>query len=76
MTDNKLASNLLLTLSTFTAVSRVNDNKHFTSQAILGWYMGYMAVEAVDKTNKKENDYVIVPVIDSEKVGLSILGNF
>ena len=76
MSNNKLISNTFLTLSTFTGISRVNDNAHFTSQAILGWYMGYMAVAAIDKTNKKEKDYLLMPVLDSEKVGLSISGSF
>jgi len=76
MTDNNLVSNIFLTLSTFTGISRVNDNAHFTSQAILGWYMGYIAVNATYKTEKSNKNYVVLPLIDSDKIGISIAGNF
>jgi len=38
---------LAYALSVLTAWSRVNDNAHYTSQAILGWYMAYESVDAV-----------------------------
>lgn len=38
---------LAYTASFATAWSRINDNKHFFSQAMLGWYMGWEAVNAV-----------------------------
>lgn len=77
MSDNKLVSNIFLTLSTFTGISRVNDNAHFLSQAILGWYMGYIAVEAVDKTNKKTNsDLIILPIVNGDNTGILIRNTF
>jgi len=37
----------LVTASTLTGISRVNDDAHYSSQAILGWYLAWEAVDAV-----------------------------
>lgn len=39
-------------LSALSAFSRINDDKHFLSQAALGWYLGYLSVEAVKGPEK------------------------
>ncbi len=37
-------------LSPLAAFSRINDDKHFFSQAALGWLMAYLSASAVEKT--------------------------
>lgn len=76
MVDNKFLSKTLLLASTFTAISRVNDNAHFTSQAILGWYMGYLSVEAVTKTEKNNDSFTFMPIVNDKSIGLSFAGKF
>lgn len=34
--------------STLTGLSRINDDKHYFSQAILGWWIGYLSVTGVN----------------------------
>jgi hypothetical protein len=51
MTDDPVLRYASYAASALTAWSRVNDNAHFTSQVLLGWYMGYEAVNAVSKTS-------------------------
>lgn len=55
MTDSPLVRYASYAASVVAAWSRVNDNAHFTSQVLLGWYMGYEAVNAVSATSAKDN---------------------
>ncbi len=58
--------------STLAALSRVNDDKHYTSQIILGWYMAYESVDAVFKTDKKKNKWAFSPMIGKGFYGISL----
>ena len=55
MTDNRFIRYASYAASVLTAWSRVNDNAHFTSQALLGWCIGYEAVNAVSSTYTNES---------------------
>ncbi len=61
-----------LVASFFTAWSRINDNAHYTSQAFLGWYMAYISVNSVLKTEKSTN-YAIVPFTKNNSYGLNFI---
>ena len=53
--------------------SRVNDQDHFLSQALLGWWMAYMAVEAVDRADDKyDNLYVGPTIFENGAVGVLV----
>ncbi len=57
--------------STAAALSRVNDDKHYLSQAVLGWYFAYEAVNAVTETNEINNKYsVFTPVLMGDGIGI------
>lgn len=66
--ENEYLSDFFKGISFCTAISRVNDDAHFPSQILLGWYMGNMAVESVyssiDSKSTTTND-----------ITLSLLGN-
>ena len=52
-------------------LSRVNDEAHFPSQVVLGWYMAYEAVDAVfDNNSKKKNGVTFAPMVGLEVFGL------
>ena len=51
MSDNFWVKATFYTCSTFTAWSRVNDDCHYLSQIALGWWMAYLACEAVTETD-------------------------
>ncbi|MCH9621855.1 MAG: hypothetical protein S4CHLAM20_12830 [Chlamydiia bacterium] len=38
-------------MSTFTGISRINDNSHYPSQVLLGWLLAYTACNAITKTS-------------------------
>jgi len=50
MQKNIYLKGLFYAASPLAALSRINDDKHFFSQAALGWYMAYLSVSAVDRT--------------------------
>ena len=49
--ENKGLKALLYTFSTFTALSRINDQSHYFSQAFFGWSLALLSCKAVNKTN-------------------------
>ena len=73
--ENSWQRNSLLFASTLTGWSRVNDNSHYFSQALLGWYIAYKTTQAIFKTNDKhdtKNSYNVYPVITHEIIGLQV----
>ena len=51
--------------------SRINDDAHFPSQVILGWYMAWEAVDSVFDNNKKKKGVAFAPMAMLDGFGLS-----
>jgi len=60
-------------LSTFTAWSRVNDDRHYLSQACLGWWMAYTACLAVDQTEYDRRLVALTPIATPEMTGVGLI---
>ena len=60
-------------LSTLTAWSRVNDDRHYLSQACLGWWMAYMACRAIDQTEYDKRLVALTPIATPEMTGVGII---
>jgi hypothetical protein len=76
MTDKPLAKGLFYTLSAFTGWSRVNDDAHYLSQALLGWYLAYLSVRAVSETEGGRalpRGLTIFPVTENNSVGATLI---
>ena len=58
--------------STLTAYSRVYDDKHYMSQAIMGWWMAYLSVEATEYTERTCRQYRVIPASLGGYPGLSL----
>jgi hypothetical protein len=56
--------------------SRVNDDKHFPSQVVLGWYMAWEAVDAVFDNNQKKKGVVVTPMVGLDGFGLMAKGSW
>jgi len=56
--------------------SRVNDDKHFPSQVVLGWYMAWEAVDTVFENNSKKKGVVVTPMVDLDGFGLMAKGSW
>lgn len=48
MTDSSFWKTLFYAGSTLPGISRINDDRHYASQVLLGWWMAYLAATAVD----------------------------
>ncbi len=75
MTDNDAAKGVLYLMSTLTAWSRLNDQKHYFSQALMGWLYASKATEAVD-VPVEAGEVVIVPYADDNRVSLTLMTRF
>ena len=75
MTDNIGFKSLLYAGSTFTAWSRVNDNHHYLSQVILGWYLAYLSCKAVTRTENPNfgRGLTVFPLVTADTVGIGII---
>jgi len=63
MTESPFWSGLWYTGSIMCAVSRVNDDDHYLSQVILGWWLAEIAAEAVNLTQAEEGAMEVVPMV-------------
>jgi len=73
MTDNWLLKGSLYGLSTFTGWSRINDDRHYLSQVVMGWWLAYLAADAVQQTNSETTRFVIMPVAMDGGMGVGAL---
>jgi len=73
MTDKPCAKGLFYALSMMTAWSRINDDAHYLSQSLLGWYLAYLSVRAVSATESQRSlpkGLTIFPVGGDGSVGI------
>lgn len=61
--------------STLPALSRVNDEGHFFSQAFLGWYLAWLATAAVDNS-QQQRQLKLIPTWNEAGPGLMFERNF
>jgi hypothetical protein len=58
------------------ALSRVNDDRHYFSQAVLGWWLAYLAASAVDRTEFLPDDWRAYPVTTADQWGMLVERRF
>ncbi|MDR0327842.1 MAG: phosphatase PAP2 family protein [Planctomycetaceae bacterium] len=76
MTDKPCVKGLLYALSALPAWSRVNDEAHYLSQVLMGWYLAYLSVRAVSQTESKHplpRGLTLFPVCGDGSVGMGLL---
>ena len=55
LTEKRVPKASFYVLSTMTAWSRINDNDHYLSQVIVGWWVALAATNAVQKSDSRGN---------------------
>jgi hypothetical protein len=70
MVENPYAKGGLYFSSTLCGWSRVNDDAHYLSQAVLGWYVAYLAASAVSQTELQAENWSIAPMLIQDGVGI------
>ncbi|MCL2305103.1 MAG: phosphatase PAP2 family protein [Planctomycetaceae bacterium] len=75
MTDQFWLKSLFYFGSTLTAWSRINDDAHFLSQAILGWYLAYLSCRAVTRTENPNfgRGLTVFPLVTTDTVGIGVM---
>ncbi len=67
---NKFLKYIAYVASTAAAWSRLNDNDHYLSQAVLGWYMAFESVDSVFYADKRDKRVVIYPKTFQDGYGI------
>lgn len=73
MFDNIGLKIALYGVSILPAVSRINDNQHYFSQAFLGWYLGFLSCNAVYRTDHKDKETISVYPVPIAGKGLAVI---
>lgn len=71
MTERPLVKIVFVALSTLPAFSRMTDNAHFPSQAIMGWSLAYLATSSVQWTDYQAK-FQVRPMVSANMVGLGL----
>ncbi|OPX55704.1 PAP2 superfamily protein [Oceanospirillum multiglobuliferum] len=75
MTDNTYAKGMFYGLSTLTAWSRLNDQKHYFSQIMMGWLFAAKVTGAVNM-DIGSNQAMLLPYADDKTVALTFIQPF
>jgi hypothetical protein len=73
MIDDPLAKCFCYACSPWTGMTRINDNVHYLSQVWLGWWMAYLACDAVNQTEKQRRSFVLAPLCSPEMTGVGVI---
>ncbi len=73
MTDDRWLQGGLLLASLLPAWSRVNDDRHYLSQVGLGWWVAYLACDAVDRTAHADDRLTWTPIFSPEMAGIAMV---
>ena len=73
--DHWLPKALFYGASTLTGLSRINDNQHYASQVLLGWWIAYLATDAVAHPYKKHNIAITPIALDHGGMAVSLSTN-
>ena len=72
MVENPWARGVLYFGSTLPGLSRINDGAHYGSQVALGWWLAFLAAEAVDDTHDELGSWKVVPLPLSSGQGIGV----
>jgi len=70
--EDRRAKTAWIALSTLTGWSRINDNDHYLSQVIVGWWLAYAATQSVERSDANLN-YEITPFISGDSPGMEFI---
>lgn len=81
MTEKRWLRRTLVGLSVMPALARIYDDKHYASQAFMGWWLARASTRTVDLTNRRthrgsERRLTFEPVLFEDAVGLGVAARF
>ena len=72
MTDDPLWKSAFYFGSTLAGISRINDDGHYASQVMLGWWMAYIAADAVNQTQRTTKNLSVFPMAFGDGMGVGV----
>jgi len=72
MTDDPLLKGALYGCSFLPGWSRVNDRRHYLSQALLGWYIAFLSADVVHRTEVYQHKFVVLPRAAADGFGVDV----
>jgi len=72
MTDDPFWRTALVLGSFVTGWSRINDDRHYLSQVLLGWSMAYLAVVSVGETETGPRRFQLLPILLPDGPGFGL----
>ena len=72
LAEDRRAKATWIALSTLTGWSRINDNDHYLSQVIVGWWLAYVSTQSVARSDVSLN-YEIAPVVFGDSAGMEFI---
>ncbi len=72
MAKNPYVKTFFYLSSTVCGLSRINDDKHYFSQAALGWWMANLAASSVNKTEAQKNPVSITPTVSHNEIRIVV----
>jgi hypothetical protein len=72
MTENRWLRSAFFAASFATDFARINDDAHYLSQAILGWWIAYLAVQSVETTERTAQRILFLPSGPGGGAGVSL----
>jgi hypothetical protein len=70
--ENLPARYLLYAASALPALSRINDNDHYASQAFLGWFLAWEATGAIAQPDRSDRHVSLAPMMTGDACGLAL----
>jgi hypothetical protein len=72
MTDRRWIKAGWYVASALPALSRINDDDHYPSQAFLGWWVAYLAASAVDRSQASTPNHRVQILPQADGIGVAI----
>jgi hypothetical protein len=73
MTDQCAWKGFFYACSFIVPWERIDLNDHYLSQAALGWWMGYLACQAVNNTELSKRNVMLVPMVSPQMTGVGVV---
>jgi membrane-associated phospholipid phosphatase len=73
LTDNLPLQASLVAASILPGWSRIIQDKHYLSQVMLGWWLGYLSTSAVDWSDRSNTSWIVSPVAMADGLGVGVL---
>jgi len=72
LTDNPYLKTAFYLGSTACGLSRINDDKHYVSQAAFGWWLAYLSAKSVADAERQPQKVIMAPTISQEYIGVVV----